>query len=110
MANTKAAKKAFRVSERKREINRNRKSRYRTFIKKVEDIINSITNKKDGNISKLVEEGKAALKKMESEIMKAVKFDIIKKNAASRKLSRTYKSFRKSQENITTKKPKAASK
>lgn len=94
MANTKAAKKALRVSERKNEINRNRKSRYRTFVKKVEKIIDEISSSKDKDIKKLITEAKEALKKMESEIMKAVKFGLIKKNTASRKLSRSYRSFR----------------
>ena len=94
MANTKAAKKALRVSERKNEINRNRKSRYRTFVKKVEKIIDEISSSKDKDIKKLVIEARGALKKMESEIMKAVKFGLIKKNTASRKLSRSYRSFK----------------
>jgi small subunit ribosomal protein S20 len=98
MANTKAAKKALRVSERKNEINRNRKSRYRTFVKKVENLIADIHSSKSEEVTQLVTKAKDALKKMESEIMKAVKFGIIKKNTASRKLSRSYKSLTRAQE------------
>jgi small subunit ribosomal protein S20 len=98
MANTTAAKKALRVSERKKEINRNRKSRYRTFVKKVEKTISDIVTIKDADIKKLVTDAKDALRKMESEIMKAVKFGVIKKNTASRKLSRSYKSLKRSQD------------
>ena len=41
MANTKAAKKALRSSIKKNEVNSARKSRIRTFIKKVDDAIKS---------------------------------------------------------------------
>ena len=41
MANTKSAKKATRVSARRTEINKNRVSRIRTFVRKVEEAIAS---------------------------------------------------------------------
>ena len=41
MANTKSAKKATRVSARRTEINKNRVSRMRTFVRKVEEAIAS---------------------------------------------------------------------
>lgn len=85
MANTKSAKKAFRVSERKNTVNVARVNRIRTFIKKVDSSI------------KIGDEPKAreALKTLESEIMKGVTKKVIKLNTASRKLSRLTLAIRK---------------
>lgn len=85
MANTTAAKKALRVSERKNVINSARKSRIRTFIKKVDDAV------KGGDEAKARE----AFKALEKEIMRGVTKKVIKLNTASRKLTRISANIRK---------------
>lgn len=78
MANVKAAKKAVRQTLVRTERNRARKSRVRTFLKKVEEAILA-SKKADANL---------ALRAAESEYMKAVSTGIVKKETASRKISR----------------------
>lgn len=80
MANTSAAKKALRTSSRKRLINNSRKSRIRSFVRKVNDSI------KAGNKENALND----LKTLQSEIMKGVSKKIIHLNTASRKISRLY--------------------
>lgn len=78
MANTKSAKKAVRVDERRTAINKNRRSRMRGFIRKVEEAIAS------------GDKGAAetALRAAQPEIMRSSQKGIIHKNTASRKISR----------------------
>ena len=85
MANTKSAKKALSGSIAKKEVNTARKSRIRTFIKKVDDAI------------KLNDEPKAreAFKALEPEIMRGVTKKVYKLNTASRKLTRIASAIRK---------------
>ncbi|WP_185983968.1 30S ribosomal protein S20 [Aureimonas mangrovi] len=78
MANTPSAKKAARKIERRTEINRNRRSRVRTFLRKVEEAI--LTGDKDA--------AQAALKAAEPEMMRAASKGVYHKNTASRKISR----------------------
>ena len=78
MANTKSAKKATRVAARKTEINKNRVSRIRTTVRKVEEAIASG--------SKAAAE--AALKAAQPELMRGAQKGVLHKNAASRKVSR----------------------
>lgn len=78
MANIKSSKKAIRVIERKTEINKARKSRVRTYLRKLNDAI----------VSGVIEDAKKAFVEFESELMKGVKSGVFKKNTASRKLSR----------------------
>ncbi len=78
MANIKSSKKAIRVIERKTEINKARKSRVRTYLRKLNDAI----------ASGVIEDAKKAFVEFESELMKGVKSGVFKKNTASRKLSR----------------------
>ena len=78
MANTKSAKKATRVSARRTEINKNRVSRIRTFVRKVEEAIAS------GNQA----EAQAALKAAQPELMRGAQKGVLHKNTASRKVSR----------------------
>lgn len=85
MANISSSKKAIRVIGRKTEINKARRSRIKTFLRKVNDTITT------GNI----EEAKKAFVEFESELMKGVKNGILKKNTASRKLSRLAGHIRK---------------
>ena len=78
MANTKSAKKAVRASERRTVINKNRRSRMRTFIRKVEEAI--------ATGDKSVAE--TALRSAQPEIMRGAQKGVIHKNTASRKISR----------------------
>lgn len=78
MANHSATKKAIRKTVAKTAVNKSRISRIRTFIKKVESAV--IANDK--------ENAKQALIVAQSEIMKGVSCKVIKKNTASRKVSR----------------------
>lgn len=81
MANTPSAKKRVRQLERKTEVNKARRSRIKTFIKKVEESILA------GNSS----EAKNAFKIAQPEIQRGVTKGIFHKNTASRKLSRLLK-------------------
>jgi small subunit ribosomal protein S20 len=85
MANTTAAKKAYRSSERKKLVNNSNKSRIRTFIRKVDDAI------KAGEETKAQE----AFKNLEPEMMKGVKKNLFHINTAARKLSRLYSAIKK---------------
>ncbi|AVX02729.1 30S ribosomal protein S20 [Maritalea myrionectae] len=78
MANTPSAKKAVRKIERKTEVNKARRSRMRTFIRKVEE---AITSGDDAA-------AKQALQAAQPEIMRAANKGVIHKNLASRKISR----------------------
>lgn len=81
MANTTSAKKATRKIAKRTEVNRNRKSRMRTFIKKVEEALAA------GNAT----DAQAALKAAEPEIMRAQQKGVLHKNTAARKVSRLTK-------------------
>ncbi len=85
MANISSSKKAIRIIERKTEINKARRSRIRTYLRKVNDAI----------ATGVVEDAKKAFVEFESELMKGVKNGIFKKNTASRKLSRIAGHIRK---------------
>ena len=78
MANTKSAKKATRKIARRTEVNKARRSRMRSSLRKVEDAIAS------GNKPA----AKAALVAAEPGLMRAARTGIIHKRAASRKVSR----------------------
>jgi len=78
MANTKSAKKAARKIARRTEINKARRSRMRTFVRKVEEAIAS------GNR----ESALAALKEAEPILMRAAQKGVVHKHTASRKVSR----------------------
>ena len=78
MANSPSAKKRVRQSERRTEINRDRRSRIRTSIKKVEETIAS------GDKSA----AQAALKDAQPDIMRGAAKGLVHKNNASRKISR----------------------
>jgi len=85
MANTKSAKKALRSSATKNVINSARKSRIRTFIRKVDDAIKSGDEKK----------AREAFKALEPEIMRGVTKKVVKLNTASRKLTRLSSAIKK---------------
>ena len=78
MANTKSAKKATRKIARRTEVNKARRSRMRTSVRRVEDAITS-GNKAAAN---------AALVAAEPALMRAARSGVIHKRAASRKVSR----------------------
>jgi len=78
MANTASAKKAVRKMARRTETNRDRRSRIRTFIRKVEEAISS--GDKDAAV--------AALRLAQPELMRGAQKGIFHKNMASRKISR----------------------
>ena len=78
MANIKSAIKAIRRISRQTEVNKSRKSKFKTSIKKMNVLIEK-KNKKDAL---------AYLPKLNSEIMKIAKTGIIKKRNVSRNLSR----------------------
>lgn len=78
MANTPGAKKAVRKIERRTEVNRARRSRVRTFLKRFDDALAS------GDASA----SKAAFVEAESELMRAVSKGVVHRNTGSRKVSR----------------------
>ena len=78
MANIKSAQKRIRQTERRTAVNKTRRTRIRTFIRKVEEAIQAGVKK----------EADAALKAMQPELMKGVTHGIFKKNTASRRMSR----------------------
>ena len=78
MANTKSAKKAVRKIERRTAVNRARRSRMRTFLRRVEEAIT--TGDKPG--------AQQALKAAEPEVMRSAQKGVLHKNTASRKISR----------------------
>ena len=78
MANHASAKKRIRQTERRSTINRNRLSRVRTFIKKVELAIDA------GN----ADVAREALKEAQPVIMRSAQLGVLHRNTASRKVSR----------------------
>jgi small subunit ribosomal protein S20 len=81
MANTPSAKKRVRQLTRKTEVNKARRSRIKTFVKKVEESI--LAGNSDG--------AKDAFKLAQPEIQRGVTKGIFHKNTASRKISRLLK-------------------
>ena len=84
MANTPSAKKRVRQLARKTDVNKARRSRIKTFVKKVEE---SITAGESEN-------AKNAFKLAQPEIQRGVTKGIFHKNTASRKISRLLKRVR----------------
>lgn len=78
MANTSSAKKAARQMVRRTEVNKARRSRFKTTVGKVETAISA------GNAVAAA----AALKAAEPHIMRSAKLGVVHKKAASRKVSR----------------------
>jgi len=81
MANLLQAKKRIRANARRAEVNKSRKSRIRTFVKKVEMALES------GN----ADEARLALKQAQPELMRGVTKGVLHKKTASRKVSRLAK-------------------
>ncbi|MBA3324654.1 MAG: 30S ribosomal protein S20 [Rhodobacteraceae bacterium] len=78
MANSPSSKKRARQTERRTEVNRARRSRIRTFVRKVEEAIAT------GDFSAASD----ALRVAQPEIMRGVTKGVAHKNTASRKISR----------------------
>ena len=78
MANTKSAKKMVRKIARRTEVNKSRRSRVRTYVRKVEEAITGGDKKA----------ATAALKEAEPIIMRGVTQGVVHKNTGSRKVSR----------------------
>tara|TARA_Y100001970_G_C13746200_1_gene608739 strand:+ start:185 stop:448 length:264 start_codon:yes stop_codon:yes gene_type:complete len=78
MANTKSAIKRIRRISKQTVVNKTRKSRYKNAIKKMNSLLDSKKKK----------EALAFLPKLNSELMKIAKTGIIKKQNASRNISR----------------------
>lgn len=85
MANTASAKKAVRKIAQRTEVNKARRSRMRTYIRKVEEAIAGGDK----------EAASAALKEAQPEIMRSVTKGVLKKNTAARKVSRLSASVKK---------------
>ena len=78
MANTRSAKKMTRKIERRTALNKGRRTRMRTFIRKLNEAVAA------GDST----EARTALRTAESEVMKAVSNGVIHKNTGSRTVSR----------------------
>ncbi|MCP1168416.1 MULTISPECIES: 30S ribosomal protein S20 [Limimaricola] len=78
MANTPQSKKRARQNERRFAINKMRRSRIRTFLRKVEEAIAS--GQQDA--------AQAALREAQPELMRGVTKGVVHKNTAARKMSR----------------------
>jgi small subunit ribosomal protein S20 len=78
MANHKSAKKRIRRNDAFNEVNSNRRSRIRTFVKKVEEAIAT------GN----AEDARNAFKAAQPEMHRGVTHGVLHKNTVARKLSR----------------------
>ena len=78
MANTKSAIKRIRRISRQTTVNKTRKSRFRNAIKKMNSLLDSKKKK----------EALTYLPKLNSELMKVAKTGIVKKENASRNISR----------------------
>ncbi|MBW6416203.1 MULTISPECIES: 30S ribosomal protein S20 [Celeribacter] len=78
MANSPQSKKRARQADRRNDVNKARRSRIRTFLRKVEEAIAS------GDQAA----AKAALQAAQPELMRGVTKGVVHKNTASRKISR----------------------
>ncbi len=78
MANTRSAKKAVRKIARRTEVNKSRRTRMRTYVRRVEEAIASGDQKA----------AREAFVKAQPEVMRAAQQNVLHKNTASRSLSR----------------------
>jgi small subunit ribosomal protein S20 len=78
MANTPGAKKAIRKIARRTEVNKARRSRVRTYLRKFEEAVSSGDAKA----------ATSAFVEAQSELMRAVRKGVVHKNTGSRKVSR----------------------
>ena len=87
MANNPGAKKAIRKTERRTEVNRSRRSRVRTFIRRFEEAV--------ANGDPAV--AKEAFAVAQSELMRAVGRGVVHRNTGARKVSRLHRQLKKLQ-------------
>ena len=87
MANNPGAKKAIRKIARRTEVNKARRSRVRTFVRKFDEALAA------GDLGA----AKTAFIEAESELMRAVGKGVLHKNTGSRKVSRLAARLRKAQ-------------
>ncbi len=87
MANTPGARKAIRKIERRTAVNKARRSRVRTFLRRFDEAIAS------GDAGA----AKAAFTEAQSELMRAVSKGVVHKNTGSRKVSRLAAQLKKLQ-------------
>ena len=85
MANTPGAKKAVRKIERRTEVNRARRSRVRTFLRRFEEAVAA----GDAQVAA------TAFVEAQSELMRAVSKGVVHKNTGARKVSRLAAQLRK---------------
>ncbi|MBS91487.1 MAG: 30S ribosomal protein S20 [Rickettsiales bacterium] len=85
MANIKSAKKRIKQTEKRSEINKNRRSQIRSGIKNLNSLI----------VSKKKEESKRKIINLESNLFKAVSKGVYKKNTASRIISKLSQRLKK---------------
>lgn len=85
MANTPGAKKSVRKIERRTEVNKARRSRVRTYLRKFDEALAS------GDAAT----ARAAFTQAQSELMRAVGKGVVHKNTGSRKVSRLAAQLRK---------------
>ena len=78
MANTRSAKKATRQIARRTEVNKSRRSRVRTYLRKFEETVAG------GDLAA----AKTAFVEAQSELMRAVSKGVVHKNTGARKVSR----------------------
>ena len=78
MANTKSAKKMVRKIARRTEVNKSRRSRVRTYLRKFQEALAG----GDAAVAK------TAFNEAQSELMRAVSKGVVHKNTGSRKVSR----------------------
>jgi small subunit ribosomal protein S20 len=78
MANNPGAKKAIRKIARRTEVNKARRSRVRTYVRKFEEAL----------VGGDVNVARAAFTEAQSELMRAVSKGVVHKNTGSRKVSR----------------------
>ncbi len=85
MANNPGAKKAARKIESRTDVNRARRSRVRTFLRKFDEAVSSgdATAAKDAFVS------------AQSELMRAVTKGVVHKNTGARKVSRLHRQLKK---------------
>ncbi len=87
MANNPGAKKAIRKIARRTEVNKARRSRVRTFVRKFEEAVAA------GDLA----QARAAFTEAQSELMRAVGRGVLHKNTGSRKVSRLAAALKKLQ-------------
>ena len=85
MANNPGAKKAARKIASRTEVNKSRRSRVRTFLRKFEEALAS----GDAGVAK------AAFVTAQSELMRAVTKGVVHKNTGARKVSRLHRQLKK---------------